>query len=54
MIGRIMRWCVPASAFWSWRDQLWVFYDGAWAGLDLKDKLRYMAIYGVLPPWRST
>ncbi len=52
MISRILRWCVPDDAFWSWRDQIWAFYDGAWAGLDLPIKLQYMAIYGVLPPWR--
>lgn len=48
-MSRLLAWCVPASAFWSWRDAISVFYDGYWAPVEPRERLNYMAVYGVLP-----
>lgn len=47
----LMAWCVPEAAFsLGWRLQIAVWYEKAWINVEPKERLRYMAIYGVSYP----
>lgn len=46
-MSRFLRWLIPDRAFWSYRDVIWAFYDGAWSHVEPKRRYEYMAIYGV-------
>lgn len=44
---RLIAWCVPLSAFWSWKDQIAVFYDRAWVHVRPEERNHYKNVYGV-------
>lgn len=45
---KIAAWAVPDGAFWSYKDELHVFYEKQWIEVEIGRRLDYMRVYGVL------